>query len=114
VFWFSHGDSFYRFKERYDKGGELALQEISRKKPVLKNRVPQEIEDAIVRSPSSSPHLAKSARTPAPPLMHRNQGMGLVVISIWRRAAAGWFRGPGGSKSVRNPLLTPSVFHRVM
>ena len=52
-------DTFYRYRELYDTGGEMALREISRKKPVIKNRIEEHIEKAVVKMATDNPALGQ-------------------------------------------------------
>lgn len=52
-------DTFYRYKQLYESGGEIALQEISRKKPNKKNRVPDYIEEAVIALAIENPALGQ-------------------------------------------------------
>lgn len=42
-------DTFYRWKKQYEERGEEGLREVSRAKPNLKNRVPQKVEEALLK-----------------------------------------------------------------
>ena len=50
-------DSFYRFRDLYEQGGEEALKDMSRKKPIIKNRVPEHVEKAVIDLAIENPAL---------------------------------------------------------
>lgn len=52
-------DTFYRYQELYEQGGEEALQELTRKKANEKNRVPDYIEDAVIALAVENPALGQ-------------------------------------------------------
>jgi len=52
-------DTFYRYKDLYDEGGELGLQEISRRKPNRKNRIESSIEEAVVAIAVEKPAMGQ-------------------------------------------------------
>ena len=77
-------DSFYRFKKLYEEKGEAGLQEISRQKPILKNRVAPEIEEAVVKIAVDNPALGQVR------VSNELRQEGIVVSpggvrSIWKR-----------------------------
>ncbi len=54
-------DGFCRFKALYEQGGEEALMGFARKTPVLKNRVPEHVERAVIEPAMENPARARSA-----------------------------------------------------
>jgi len=53
-------DSYYRFKKQYEEAGERGLINLSRKKPALKNRVSQEVEDQVIEIALDYPNYGQA------------------------------------------------------
>lgn len=77
-------DSYYRFKKLYEAGGDMALQNIKRTKPVLKNRVDPELEKRVVEFALDYPNHGQAKVSE---IMTR-QGFSISpsgVRAVWKR-----------------------------
>ncbi|AVQ12644.1 DNA-binding helix-turn-helix protein [Leptospira santarosai] len=110
-------DSFYRFQELYEKGGELALQDLSRRKPNPKNRIEPEKEEAVKKMTINFPAYGQQRAS------NELKKQGIIVApatvrSVWVPSRFGdllkktkSFRGIPGSRQFSriNRIASPSI-----
>ena len=77
-------DSYYRFKALYERGGEGALHNLSRRKPVFGNRVEVAVEETVVASAFAHPSWGQE-RTSRVLKREGIQVSSSGVRSIWQR-----------------------------
>jgi hypothetical protein len=53
-------DTFYRYKELFEQGGEAGLKELNRKKPNIKNRIAADIEERVVSFAIENPAFGQT------------------------------------------------------
>jgi hypothetical protein len=93
-------DSFYRVKELYETGGELALQELTRTKPLLANRTAPEIEGRILELSLEQPafgqiRIANEIRARGQRPVRDTEHRAPLHGRGWSEGQAGAGQGPG-------------------
>lgn len=77
-------DTFYRYKTLHENGGDEALEEMTRQKANLANRVPEHIEQAIINLAVENPALGQHR------VSNELQQQGIIVSSSGVRSV--WLR----------------------